>query len=87
MGHLYLGLLLVLSSIRDVILQWDGWEALMMFRVFVIAPLFLTPWLLSRTQFGQHHREAIVVLFLSILFISLAIMLCGFPIYRRPINH
>ena len=70
---------MVLSIIRDLILQWEGWEGLMAFRLFVIAPLILLPWIPSRTTIGSRHRADIVLVTLSALFLSMAVMFIWMP--------
>ena len=80
--------LLVLSSLRDLWLQWDGWEGLMMVRMGIIAPLCLGPWLVARTRFGQRHLRDIVLLSLC----AMSLMLCAvvvwtdtIPIEQKPV--
>ena len=71
---------LLLSIIRDLMLRWDGWEALMAFRVLVITPLVLCPWVLSRTARGVKRRGDIVLVSLAALFLSMAVMLIWLPV-------
>jgi class 3 adenylate cyclase len=78
-GTVIVGAVLVLSIVRDLVLRWDGWEGLMLFRLCVIAPLIILPWLLSRTQLGARHRADIVLVSLTALFLSMAVMFIWMP--------
>ena len=78
-GTILIVILLGLSIVRDLILRWDGWESLMLFRLFVIIPIVIAPWVLSKTRYGADHREGILVTILSILFIALGLMFIWLP--------
>lgn len=72
--------ILVLSIIRDLILQWDGWEALMAFRIFIITPFVLSPWLLSKSTIGSRHKADIVLICLSGMILAMGVMLIWLPV-------
>ena len=72
--------ILVMSIVRDLFLRWSGWEALMVFRLCVISPLVISPWLLSRTKRGARHRADIVLFTLATTFLAMAVMLIWLPV-------
>ncbi|NCG19236.1 MAG: hypothetical protein GWP91_09510 [Rhodobacterales bacterium] len=75
-----MGSVLILSIVRDLALRWEGWEALMVFRLVVITPLVFSPWLLSQSSFGARRRADIVLVSLSAIFFSMAVMLIWLPV-------
>lgn len=73
--------LLLLSMLRDVVLQWDGWQGLMAIRVFIIAPLCLSPWLLAKTRFGRRFLEDLVMGALC----GMSLVLCAMVVWTDTI--
>jgi hypothetical protein len=79
-GTILVVAVLTLSIVRDLALRWEGWEALMVFRLVVITPLVLSPWLLSRSALGARRRADIVLVSLVAMFLSMAVMLIWLPV-------
>jgi len=84
LGTLGVAVLLFFSILRDIWLQWDGWEQLMLIRLFVIAPVTLSPWLVCRTTWGRRNQQDVILVALCGLSLALCMMVVGTPTIPGP---